>query len=89
MNIQQAGDSPRIEHIGSATPTGKPEAGVGTVQAEESVDPKVIEELRRRGQNVVTIPKNAGGYQGILIDWEKGELHGASESRRDGEALGY
>ena len=26
---------------------------------------------------------------GTLIDWEKGELHGASESRRDGEAKGY
>jgi gamma-glutamyltranspeptidase/glutathione hydrolase len=89
MNIQQAGDAPRVEHVGSATPTGKPEAGVGTVEAEQSVDPKVIEELRRRGQHVRTIAKNGGGYQGILIDWENGELHGASESRRDGQALGY
>ncbi len=30
-----------------------------------------------------------GGYQGILIDWEKGVLHGATESRKDGAALGY
>ena len=29
-----------------------------------------------------------GGYQGILIDWEKGVLHGATESRKDGAALG-
>jgi gamma-glutamyltranspeptidase/glutathione hydrolase len=38
---------------------------------------------------VVRVKKNGGGYQGILIDWDKGLLHGGSESRRDGEALGY
>jgi len=29
-----------------------------------------------------------GGYQGILIDWERGTLQGATESRNDGMALG-
>jgi len=89
MNIQQAGDAPRVEHVGSATPTGRPELGVGTVQAEQSIPKEILDELRRRGQHVITVAKNAGGYQGILIDWDKGQLHGASESRRDGEALGY
>lgn len=89
MGIQQAGDAPRIEHIGSATPTGRPEAGVGTVQAEPAVPPEVVSALERRGHHVARVSKNGGGYQGILIDWEKGELHGASESRRDGKALGY
>ena len=31
--------------------------------------------------------KNPGGYQGILLDGEM--LQGASESRRDGRAVGY
>jgi hypothetical protein len=29
-----------------------------------------------------------GGYQGILIDWENSILHGATESRNDGVAMG-
>ena len=89
MDIQAAGDQPRVEHVGSATPTGRPEKGVGTVEAEPGVRQEVVEELTRRGQNVVRVKKNGGGYQGILIDWDKGVLHGASESRRDGEARGY
>jgi gamma-glutamyltranspeptidase/glutathione hydrolase len=89
MGIQAAGDAPRVEHVGSATPTGKAELGVGTIEAEPSVKPEVVEELKRRGHEMKQVKKNGGGYQGILIDWEKGELHGASESRRDGEAKGY
>ncbi len=89
MDVQAAGDAARVEHIGSATPTGRPEQGVGTVHAEPGIDKAVVQELERRGQNVVTIKKNGGGYQGILIDWDKGQLHGASESRRDGQAKGY
>jgi len=89
MDLQAAGDAPRVEHVGSATPTGKAEKGVGTVQAEPGIAKEVVEELERRGQNVVRVKKNGGGYQGISIDWDKPMLHGASESRRDGEAKGY
>ncbi|MDB5320970.1 MAG: ggt [Phycisphaerales bacterium] len=89
MDAQAAGDAPRVEHIGSATPTGRPEQGVGTVQAEPGVDKAVTKELERRGQHIVTIRKNGGGYQGILIDPTTNTLRGASESRRDGEAKGY
>ena len=36
MNVQQAGEAPRIEHVGSATPTGRPDASDGgTINAEE------------------------------------------------------
>jgi gamma-glutamyltranspeptidase/glutathione hydrolase len=89
MDLQAAGDQPRVEHIGSATPTGRAEKGVGTVQAEPGIAQDVVEELERRGQNVVRVKKNGGGYQGISIDWDKPMLYGASESRRDGEAKGY
>lgn len=89
MDAQAAGDAPRVEHIGSATPTGRAEQGVGTVHAEPGVGKTVMQELERRGHNVITVKKNGGGYQGILIDPDTGKLRGASESRRDGEAKGY
>ncbi len=37
MNVQAAGDAPRIRHIGSQQPTGKPADGSGTVNVESGV----------------------------------------------------
>src|SRR5439155_8888272 len=33
MNVQAAGEAPRVEHKGSATPTGRPAAGAGLIEA--------------------------------------------------------
>jgi gamma-glutamyltranspeptidase len=46
----------------------------------------VVRELARRGHAVERVKVN-GGYQGILID--RGVLHGATEYRKDGAAVGY
>ena len=89
MDLQAAGDAPRVEHVGSATPTSLPELGVGTIEAETIVPEAVADELRRRGHVIKRVQRNGGGYQAIGIDPERGELRGASESRRDGEAKGY
>ncbi len=90
MNVQEAGEAPRIEHTGSATPTGLAAArDGGTVQAEDGIPRAVIEELQRRGHHVVRVRRNGGGYQGILIDPKTGVLHGGSEARKDGCAAGY
>jgi gamma-glutamyltranspeptidase/glutathione hydrolase len=90
MNVQEAGEAPRLEHIGSATPTGRSgKRDGGTVQAERGISEKVIEELTRRGHRVVTVRLNGGGYQGILIDPKTNVLHGGSEARKDGCAAGY
>ncbi len=90
MDVYAAGAAPRVEHVGSATPTGRPAAvGSGTVNAESALPKSVIDELKRRGHHISTNHKNGGGYEGILIDPETNLLHGASESRRDGVAAGY
>ena len=90
MNVQAAGEAPRIEHVGSATPTGKPEKPKGgTVKAEVGIPDTVIDELERRGHVVERVKVNGGGYQGILIDPKTGVLHGGSEARKDGAAVGY
>ncbi|GIX04401.1 MAG: gamma-glutamyltranspeptidase [Planctomycetaceae bacterium] len=90
MNPQAAGDAPRIRHDGSASPTGSPSAaGGGTVWVESGMPPHVLEALARRGHRVQVGRSGFGGYQGIWIDWEHGVLHGASDPRKDGCAVGY
>ena len=90
MNVQEAGEAPRIEHVGSATPTGQPEkAHGGTVRAESGIPEAVIKELTQRGHVVERVRVNGGGYQGILIDPITGMLHGGTEARKDGAAVGY
>ncbi len=90
MNVQAAGDAPRVEHVGSATPTGKPEADRGgTIQAEPGISDAVVKELESRGHVVKRVRVNGGGFQGILIDPKTNVLHGGTESRKDGVAAGY
>jgi gamma-glutamyltranspeptidase/glutathione hydrolase len=90
MNVQEAGEAPRVEHLGSATPTGRRmAAGGGTVVAERGIPEAVVEELTRRGHHIAWTKTNGGGYQGILIDPKTGVLHGGSEARKDGCAVGY
>ncbi len=90
MGVQAAGDAPRLEHVGSATPTGKPEAeNGGTILAELGIPDSVVKELEARGHVVKRTKVNSGGYQGILIDPKTGVLRGGTESRKDGVATGW
>jgi gamma-glutamyltranspeptidase/glutathione hydrolase len=90
MNVQQAGEAPRVEHVGSATPTGRPGAkNGGTINAEEGLSPAIAKELIRRGHHLEWVKRNGGGYQGIWIDPVHGVLHGGTEARKDGAAVGY
>ena len=45
--------------------------------------------LQQLGHRVVRAPGSFGGYQAIRIDHENGVLHGATEPRKDGAAVGY
>jgi gamma-glutamyltranspeptidase/glutathione hydrolase len=89
MNVQAAGDAARVQHFGSPTPTGLPANGSGTVGVEAAISEDTVAALRAKGHEVVRSRGSFGGYQGILIDWENGVLHGASEARKDGCAAGY
>ena len=89
MNVQQAGDAARIRHIGSAQPTGKPADGSGVVHIETGISDPIAQELEKRGHRIVRSVGGFGGYQGILIDHDADVLHGATEPRKDGAAIGY
>ena len=89
MNIQEAGDAPRINHRGSSQPTGSQMRDGGTVQLESGFEYEVIRELKRKGHNIVFSVGPYGGYQGIMWDDKYKVYYGASESRKDGMAAGY
>ena len=89
MNLQEAGDAPRFRHTGSSEPDGTVMGDGGTLFLESGVDAEVVRDLIRRGHRVSRSASEFGGYQGIWIDWERRVLIGASESRKDGCAIGY
>jgi gamma-glutamyltranspeptidase/glutathione hydrolase len=89
MNIQEAGDAPRILHTGSSQPTGSKMEDGGTVSLETGFDYETIRQLVKRGHKIGYNVGSHGGYQGIKYDAENDVYYGASESRKDGQAAGY
>lgn len=89
MNIQEAGDAPRILHNGSSEPTGERMTDGGSVSLESGFSPAVIERLKEMGHKIGRDRGNFGGYQGIRYDPVHDVYYGASESRKDGQAAGY
>lgn len=89
MNVQAASDAARVRHTGSATPRGDAAEGAGTVFVESGILDDAVSELANRGHHVERSKTFFGGYQGILIDWERGVLHGGTESRKDGAVVGW
>jgi gamma-glutamyltranspeptidase/glutathione hydrolase len=90
MDLQAAGDASRFRHTGSTEPAGPmtPMSDGGTVFLEPGVPEPVRAELARRGHKLGG-KSSYGGYQAILRDPATGVYAGATESRKDGCALGY
>lgn len=89
MNLQEAGDAARWQHLGSSQPTGEQMTDGGVLELESGVGYEVRRELRRMGHDVVLGDGGFGGYQAIMKDLDNGVYYGASESRKDGQAAGY
>ncbi|WP_229312100.1 gamma-glutamyltransferase [Larkinella punicea] len=88
MNVQEAGDAARFSHSGSSEPIGTLMLDGGHLALESGISNEVRKELERRGHHL--IPKDFfGGYQAILSDTTHKVYHGASEMRKDGQAVGY
>jgi gamma-glutamyltranspeptidase/glutathione hydrolase len=89
MNLQEAGDVPRVRHDGSSEPTGERMTDGGEIVLEQGFSPDVVKALEARGHKVkISNDGDFGGYQAILRNAE-GVYFGASESRKDGAAQGY
>jgi len=91
MNLQEAGDAPRIQHDGSTEPAGQGVAmsDGGVVNLETGFPYETIRALMRKGHVIEFADGPYGGYQAILRDHANGVYVGASESRKDGHAAGY
>jgi len=75
--IQQAIDAPRAFYSDEIT------------EVERGISEDTVAGLKLRGHTVALRALPHGGGQGIVIDWERGNLTGGSDPRKDGCALGY
>nr|WP_283106375.1 gamma-glutamyltransferase [Shewanella submarina] len=89
MNLQEAGDAPRIVHSNSSQPTGKTMTDGGYISLESGFPMETRRELGKRGHTIRDSVGIFGGYQAIGRDPQAGVYRGASESRKDGQASGY
>jgi gamma-glutamyltranspeptidase/glutathione hydrolase len=89
MNLQEAGDAPRMHHIGSSEPTGQQMTNGGILLLESGFRTEVIQKLMSMGHVIQWDLGGYGGYQAIMWDDKNKVWFGASESRKDGQASGY
>lgn len=89
MNLQEAGDAPRAQHVGSSEPTGEKMTDGGQILLESGFEYESIRSLMGKGHKVGFDLGGYGGYQAIMWDEINGVYYGASESRKDGQAAGY
>jgi len=89
MNIQEAGDAPRMQHLGSSEPTGEKMTDGGVLTLETGFTWETIRELMQKGHKIQYDLGGYGGYQAIKWDPVNKVYYGASESRKDGQAAGY
>lgn len=88
MNLQEAGDAPRFEHVGSSSVTGDLRKGTGEILIESGFNFEQIQKLMAMGHKI-GFGGYYGGYQAIMFDSDRKIYFGASESRKDGQAAGY
>jgi gamma-glutamyltranspeptidase / glutathione hydrolase len=89
MNLQEAGDAPRMHHVGSSEPTGELMTNGGILYLESGFRWEAIQKLLNMGHTIQWDLGGYGGYQAIMWDDRNKVWFGASESRKDGQAAGY
>ena len=87
LNLQEAGDAPRIVHSGSSQPTDEIMRDGGTLSLETGFGKIIEDELAAIGHTIKYEKGIFGGYQAIML--KDGIYYGASETRKDGQAAGY
>jgi gamma-glutamyltranspeptidase / glutathione hydrolase len=92
MNLQEAGDAARWQHLGNTEPTdntGMYLENGGYTEVERGIPWQTVQQLLQKGHDIRYGLGGYGGYQAIKKDPVSGVYYGASESRKDGQAAGY
>lgn len=89
MNIQEAGDAPRIYVEGTSQPEGTKKS-TEVIFLEAGFSQQTIIDLMNMGHLDLRHGQGGmGGYQGIRFDPVNKVYYGASDARKDGMAAGY
>jgi gamma-glutamyltranspeptidase/glutathione hydrolase len=88
MNLQEAGDAPRIYWTSKMQPTGGALTDGGKVNLESGFPDTTLRALVLKRHQLGRSLFGYGGYQAIMR-LPNGAWAGASESRKDGQAAGY
>lgn len=89
MNLQEAGDAARWQHFGSTDYNVPQMEDGGWVAMENGISAETKQELQARRHDLRIDIGGYGGYQAIRWDAKNKVYIGASESRKDGHAVGY
>ncbi len=89
MNLQEAGDAARWQHLGSTDYDTATMRDGGTVEIESGIPYPSVRALQQRGHTIRIGGGGFGGYQAVARDHANSTWIGASESRKDGHAAGY
>jgi gamma-glutamyltranspeptidase/glutathione hydrolase len=91
MNLQEAGDAPRVYHTAGYEVTGEPAEAAAELYLESGFPMETVRALAQRGHRTGTTSGPYGGYQAIKRERTASGFvyYGASESRKDGQAAGY
>lgn len=92
MNLQEAGDAARWQHLGNTEPTDNADMYLqngGYTEVERGIPWQTVQQLMQKGHDIRYGFGGYGGYQAIKKDPVRGVYFGASESRKDGQAAGY
>jgi gamma-glutamyltranspeptidase/glutathione hydrolase len=89
LSPQQAGDQPRVMHVGSSEAVAGRGGGGGSISLEHGIGESVKRALEAMGHSVGDGALAAGGYQAIWRSDDPRVYFGGSDPRKDGGAYGY
>jgi gamma-glutamyltranspeptidase/glutathione hydrolase len=89
MNVQQAIEAPRWQHLNSPGHSSDEESGSGVLEIENRVPTEVLEQLRAKGHDVIALPAWGHGSAVQLLEvLANGTFALGSDPRTEGVAAG-